>query len=214
MALSALFLMFFLLQHLTINMFSVISPELFNEASQFMGTNFLVQAILQPILMAGVIFHFGMGFYLEAKNRGARSSKYAMYKGSANASWMSRNMLWTGLAILLFLLFHLNDFWLHEITVKYLGGDMSGLVDKADPDSGYRYHGEVVAMFEQPARVGVYILSFIFLALHLQHGFASAFQSVGLRNKQIVPTLQKIGTAYSVLVPLGFIFIALYHHFA
>ena len=60
MALSGVFLMIFLLQHLTINFFSVISPKLFNEASHFMGTNFLVQFILQPILIFGILsFNYG-----------------------------------------------------------------------------------------------------------------------------------------------------------
>ena len=47
MALSGLFLVFFLAQHFTINMMSVISPDLFNETSHFMGTNFVVQFLLQ-----------------------------------------------------------------------------------------------------------------------------------------------------------------------
>ena len=64
MALSGLFLMVFLAQHLTINLLSVISAEAFNEASHFMGTNPLVQFVLQPILILGVIFHLLMGFYL------------------------------------------------------------------------------------------------------------------------------------------------------
>jgi len=51
----------------------------------------------------------------------------------------------------------------------------------------------------------------VFLGLHLAHGFTSAFQSMGGtagRKK----TLQNIGKAYSIIIPLGFIFIAIYHH--
>ena len=76
MALSGVFLMFFLLQHLTINIFSVINPELFNQVSHFMGTNFLVQFILQPILIFGVFFHLIMGIFLEYQNRKSRPVKY------------------------------------------------------------------------------------------------------------------------------------------
>ena len=65
MALSAFFLMFFILQHFAINILSVINPDTFNEVSHFMGTNPLVQFALQPILIFGVIFHFTMGFILE-----------------------------------------------------------------------------------------------------------------------------------------------------
>ena len=68
MALSAIFLMVFLLQHFAINLTSVFSADIFNQISHFMGTNPLVQFVLQPILIFGVIFHFVMGFILEFRN--------------------------------------------------------------------------------------------------------------------------------------------------
>ena len=86
MALSAFFLMFFLLQHLTINILSVFSADAFNEVSHFMGTNPLVQYVLQPILIFGVVFHFVMGFVLELKNKKANGTKYAKNNGAANSS--------------------------------------------------------------------------------------------------------------------------------
>ena len=83
MAISAIFLMIFLLQHFIINITSVFSEDIFNMLSHFMGTNFLVQFILQPILIAGVLFHFIMGFYLEIQNRKAAKYEYQKVKGSA-----------------------------------------------------------------------------------------------------------------------------------
>ena len=65
MALSALFLMIFLLQHLIINLTAVFSADAFNELSHFMGNNPIVQFIFQPILIFAVVFHFIMGVYLE-----------------------------------------------------------------------------------------------------------------------------------------------------
>ncbi|MEQ9404178.1 MAG: succinate dehydrogenase cytochrome b subunit [Cyclobacteriaceae bacterium] len=204
MALSALFLMFFLLQHLTINMTSTFSEEIFNDLSHFMGTNPLVQFLLQPILMFGVVFHFVMGFVLEIKNRNSREVKYAVNKGSANSSWMSRNMIWSGLFLLFFLGFHFKDFWIPEMNYKYV---------QFNPENPDRYYEEVVHMFENPLRVGIYVLSFIFLSLHLMHGFQSAFQSVGARHKKYSPFILKLGKIYAIAVPAGFIFIALFHHF-
>ena len=211
MALSGLFLVFFLAQHFTINFTSVIAPDTFNNWSHFMGTNGLVQGVLQPILIIGVIFHFVMGFILEIKNRNARAVKYASYKGSANASWASRNMIISGLVILAFLGLHFYDFWVHEMTVKYIEGDMSGLINPNDPNSGFRYYEETVHKFESPIRVTIYVLSFVLLAFHLWHGFASAFQSVGFNNKYS-KALKGFTKAYAILIPLGFIFIAVYHH--
>jgi succinate dehydrogenase / fumarate reductase cytochrome b subunit len=209
MALSAFFLMFFLLQHLSINILSVLNPELFNEVSHFMGTNPLVQFALQPVLIFAVVFHFVMGFVLELRNRKAKGVAYAVNNGAANSSWMSRNMIWSGLTILAFIGLHFVDFWFPEINTKFIQGDWSGTLEGIE---GFRYHEELVHKFAHPARVIAYVVSFTFLGLHLAHGFTSAFQSMGGtagRKK----TLQTIGKAYSIIIPAGFIFIALYHHF-
>jgi len=203
MALSAFFLLFFLLQHLTINMMSVFSADLFNETSHFMGVNFLVQFLLQPVLIFAVVFHFVMGFILELKNRASRDVQYAMFKGETNSSWVSRNMIISGLAILLFIGLHFYDFWLPEIDYKYIS---------INPEDPTRYFGELQHKFTDVWRVILYCLAFVFLGLHLNHGFQSAFQSVGFRNRY-TPAIGKLGTAYSVLIPLGFIFIALFHYF-
>ena len=98
---------------------------------------------------------------------------------------------------------HFIDFWFPEINYKYIA------VNAEDPT---RYFHELQEKFIPVWRVAAYVIAFVFLALHLLHGFTSAFQSVGAsagRKK----TLRDIGKAYSILIPLGFIFIALYHHF-
>jgi succinate dehydrogenase / fumarate reductase cytochrome b subunit len=81
MALSGLFLIFFLGQHFTINITSVFSEKTFNVLSHFMGNNPVVQFVLQPVLIFGVVFHFIMGFVLEFKNSKSRSVKYDSFKG-------------------------------------------------------------------------------------------------------------------------------------
>ena len=207
MALSAFFLMIFLLQHFAINVTSVFSAATFNELSHFMGTNWAVQYLLQPVLIFGVVFHFVMGFILEVKNRNARTVSYAKNHGAANSTWMSRNMIWSGLAILAFMGLHFYDFWIPEINTKFIQGDWSGL-----HNGEFRYYHELQEKFLSPVRVGLYVLAFIFLALHLLHGFNSAFQSVGANNKY-TKGLKTFGKLYAILIPLGFVIIALFHHF-
>lgn len=209
MALSAFFLMFFLLQHFAINILSVLNPETFNEVSHFMGTNPLIQFVMQPVLIFGVVFHFVMGFYLELQNINARAVSYVKNNGAANSTWMSRNMVYSGLAILGFIGLHFYDFWIPEINTKFIQGDWSGVVAG---EEGYRYFHELQHKFVAPWRVGLYILAFIFLALHLLHGFSSAFQSAGANNKY-TDGLKIVGKIYAIAIPLGFIFIALFHHF-
>ncbi len=208
MALSGFFLLLFLAQHFTINFISVVSEEGFNSASHFMGTNPIVQFVFQPILAFAVVFHLAMGMVLESQNRRARGVKYAMNKPGENASWVSRNMIYTGLTVLAFLGLHFYDFWIPELVVKYVDGDMSGQLT----EGGFRYYEELVHKFKDPIRVGLYCLSFVFLALHLLHGFQSAFQSVGFNHNKYTPIIKKLSNIYAVVIPLGFIFIALFHH--
>ena len=202
MALSGLFLVVFLLQHFIINLTSVFSEDVFNEISHFMGNNPLVQFVLQPILIFGVIFHFLMGFVLELKNRSARAQNYAQNKGSANSSWMSRNMIWSGAVILSFLVLHFIDFWFPEMNYKYI---------ESLPSDPNRYFEEMVHKFVNPIRVVAYVVSFGFLMLHLLHGFSSSFQSVGLNNKY-TRGFKTFTIAFSIVIPVGFIFIAIFHH--
>lgn len=208
MALSGLFLIVFLLQHATINSLSVIAPEKFNTVSHFMGTNPVVQLVLQPVLAFGVFFHLIMGFVLEMQNRAARPVKYAVNKPQRNASWMSRNMIVTGIMVLLFLALHFVDFWFPEINTKLIQGDLSGLNEHGQ----FRYFEELQHKFMNPVRVGIYVLAFVFLSLHLMHGFQSAFQTVGANSRKYTPVIQKLGKIYAVAIPAVFIFIALFHY--
>ena len=203
MALSGLFLILFLTQHFFINSTSVFSPDTFNSISHFMGNNPLVQFVIQPILIVGVVFHFIMGFVLDFKNRSARPIGYAKYNGGANASWMSRNMIISGSVVLAFLALHFYDFWIPEMVYKYV---------ESKPMDSERYYPELKEHFENPIRVGLYCLSFVLLSLHLWHGFNSSFQSVGFNNKYSTG-LQNFAYGFAIVVPFGFIGIALFHHF-
>ena len=203
MALSGLFLLLFLAQHFFINSTSVFSPDTFNVISHFMGNNPLVQFVIQPILIVGVIFHFIMGFVLDYQNRAARPIAYVKSNGAANSSWASRNMIISGIVVLAFLGLHFYDFWVPEMVYKYV---------EVNPLEPTRYYDELVHKFVSPVRTGLYSVSFLLLSLHLWHGFNSSFQSVGFNNK-FSKALHKLGYAFAIIVPFGFIFIALFHHF-
>lgn len=202
MALSGFFLLFFLLQHFVINFLSVLSADVFNEVSHFMGTNSLIQYFLQPVLLFGVLFHLGMGIYLDLQNKKARPIKYAMNKPAENTNWMSRNMIITGIMILLFLGLHFYDFWIPEIKDKFIDGIW---------DNPTKYYEHLTHKFVDPIRVIIYVIAFVFLSLHLLHGFQSAFQSVGFNHRKYTPIIKKLGTLYAIIIPLGFIFIAIFH---
>lgn len=202
MALSAMFLLVFLLIHLSVNLLSIFSEDAFNTASHFMGYNPLIQFVMQPVLVAGVIFHFVMGFVLEMKNKNARPVKYAVANNSGNSSWSSRNMIISGAVILAFLGLHMYDFWMHEMNYKYV---------EALSINETRYWEELHAKFADLWRVIFYAVSFVLLGLHLSHGFQSSFQSIGARHPKYLKCVNTLGTWYSILIPLGFIVVAIFH---
>lgn len=198
MALSAMFLLVFLVIHLVINLTSVFSAEVFNEASHFMGHNPLIQFIMQPILGFAVIFHFVMGFILELKNNKARPIKYAVNKNSS--TWVSRNMIISGAVVLAFLALHIADFWFPTISKNYFG------VEGAESEFVH-----LQEKFSALWRVAFYVICFVLLGLHLAHGFQSSFQSIGARHPKYTKTIMAAGNWYSILIPAGFILVALFH---
>jgi succinate dehydrogenase / fumarate reductase cytochrome b subunit len=111
-------------------------------------------------------------------------------------------MIWSGAVILSFLGLHFVDFWFPEMNYKYI---------EVLPENPNRYFEEMVHKFVSPVRVVLYAVSFVFLMLHLLHGFSSSFQSVGLNNKY-TKALKSFTIAFSIVIPAGFIFIAIFHH--
>ena len=114
-------------------------------------------------------------------------------------------MLISGLVILAFLGLHFYDFWVHEMTVKYFAPDQEMI------ENAVRYYSELRAKFVDPIRVAIYAFSFVLLAMHLLHGFNSAFQSAGGDTK-FKSGREKFGIAFAILVPAGFVFIAVFHY--
>lgn len=196
MALSGLFLIIFLLVHLGVNLTLFAGQETFNAASHFMGHNPLIQ-VMQYVLAAGFIIHIVMGIKLELKNKAARPIKYVKNNPAANAGWASRNMIVTGVIILLFLILHLKDFFV-EIKFGHVPDD----------------YELVTQLFKNPIYVVLYVISFIMLGIHLSHGFQSSFTSVGARTPKYLKCVKNLGVAYSYFIALGFSVIAIYFYFA
>lgn len=197
MALSGLFLIIFLVTHLVINSLTLSADkELFNVAAHFMATNPVIY-LMQYVLALGFILHIGMGIKLTIQNKKARPQNYVYNQSSKNADVSSRSMIISGGLVLVFLCLHLRDYFYQ---IKFVG-----------LPEGTTDYDLVVNLFSNPIYTAVYVISFIVLGLHLNHGFKSAFQSVGANHKKYNPTIQLVGTAYSIFVSLGFSTIAIFH---
>jgi succinate dehydrogenase / fumarate reductase cytochrome b subunit len=195
MALSGLFLVVFILVHLGINL-TLVYPgkEAFEKAVHFMGTNPFIR-IMEPVLFFGFIYHIAMGIYLEWNNRKNRPVNYAKYDGQAVASWASRNMIWTGLFVLLFLVFHFYNYY-----VPFKFQDV------------HDHYAVVTGLFDSPFYTLFYVLAFTGLGIHLSHGFQSAFQSLGAPREKLHRCLTVLGNLLAVVVAVGFSSIAIYFY--
>ncbi|MGB0525534.1 MAG: succinate dehydrogenase cytochrome b subunit [Flammeovirgaceae bacterium] len=198
MSLTGLFLISFLVVHLSGNISLLFKDRTtFNAYTAFMSTHWTIR-IMEVGLVLGFVLHIANAVILTRKNRGARPVKYAYEKASANSSWFSRNMGLTGFIILLFLLLHLYQFWF-----SYKFGEVA--LDEAGVKDMYAM---VHATFDQPIFLGIYVLTFVLLAFHLNHGFQSAFQSLGLNHVKYTPFIKTFGSIIAFAIPLGFIVIA------
>jgi succinate dehydrogenase / fumarate reductase cytochrome b subunit len=205
MALTGLFLVSFLFVHLSGNLliFRSDGGRAFNEYSHFMSTAGIVR-VLEIIMVLGFAIHIYTSFILTRRNQRARPQAYAYSKPSANSNWFSRNMGLTGSIVLVFLVLHIRTFWYTYKfgavpTVSYEGTeykDMARLVE---------------TVFQQEWWLSIfYVLTMVLLSFHLMHGFASAFQTLGIRHKKYTPIIEKIGIGIAVLVPAGFAAFPLY----
>ncbi len=207
MSISGLFLIMFLLVHLTANVFLLGGSDAYNTATHFMDTNPVIQ-IMQPILALGFLIHIFYAVYLEFKNRAATPVKYKMRTHKGSSKWVSRNMFWLGLFIFAFLIVHIiNFFWVMKF------GELSEIsVDGEKMADAYTL---VATLFVGNGVIsyiysGVYIISFIALGMHLHHAFWSAFQTIGWSNDIWKKRLSVIGDIYAVAVAAGFTVIPIY----
>ena len=196
MSLTGLFLILFLIVHLAGNLQLLKSDggEAFNVYSHFMGSNPLIQLISKGNFFF-ILLHIFVSFTLVIKNRRARPIGYKVSSGSANSSWPSRSMAILGTLILIFIVLHLYGFW-----YQFKNGALDDVViDGVTMGNGYAW---VVAAYSNPAVVVFYVISMGVLGFHLWHGFASAFQSLGLNHPKYNGMITGLGKFYAVVVPV------------
>lgn len=206
MSLTGIFLILFLTVHLigNLQLLNNDGGESFNIYADFMGHNPLIQTISIGNFFF-ILLHAFIGIILWLQNRSARGSRYAV-QTTANTTFTSRNMAWFGIIIFVFLLVHLFQFWLQMKVgnvdpVEYNGAEVKNL------------YAEVSVAFSNIGFVIFYAICMLVVAFHLNHGFQSAFQTLGLNHKKYTPLIKGLGTAYSVIVPLGFAIIPLAFYF-
>lgn len=196
MALTGLFLITFLVVHLIGNLQLLKNDggQSFNVYTEFMGHNPLIQTI-SKVNFALIMIHVVWAILISRKNRAARGQGYAITNKSSH--WTSRNMGILGTIILIFLVVHLRHFYaeLHWGTtpmVTYDGKEMSDA------------YTLVSYWFSKTWYAGLYVVCMFGLAFHLWHGFATAFQTLGINHVKYNPVINFVGRAFAIIVPALF----------
>jgi succinate dehydrogenase / fumarate reductase cytochrome b subunit len=200
LALAGLFLITFLLIHLGINLLLLRNDggAAYGIAVEFMTTNILVK-IMEIFLFGGFLLHALLGITIQIQNWLARPKRYRI-EGFSHKSFFSKYMIHTGAIIFTFLIIHFMNFYF----VKLGWVDAPAGLERED------FYQMAILLFSNRFYAIMYVIFMIFLGFHLHHAFQSAFHTLGLNHTKYTPFIKGLGTAYSIVVALGFASIPLF----
>lgn len=198
MSLTGLFLCTFLAEHVAGNflLFMNDNGAMYDAYTEFMSHNIVIRTI-EIVLAVSLVGHSISGVIVWLKNRRSRSENYKVYKLQENTPLASRITMITGSFIFLFLVVHLRTFF---VPTRF----------GTEAVSPYTL---VVQSFSNEWYSAFYIVALIFLSYHLRHGFQSAFQTLGLKNKKYSRLLDWLAVIFWLLIPLGFASMPIYFAF-
>ncbi len=201
-AITGLAFVLFLAGHLTGNLLIFAGEDAFNEYAYFLH-HFLHGAgvwVARLGLLVCLVLHVWFTILLTKENKSARP-KYA-HQATVQAPKSSRIMIWSGLTILAFIIYHILHF------TARVGNDYNGDRYQTTLKTGEDAHNAWLMVIDGfswwPAAL-FYVIAMTLLCSHLSHGLASIFQTLGLRTKKTAPLINLTAKAYTLVIFLGFI---------
>ena len=195
-AVTGVILILFVVGHLLGNLQIFLGPNWINGYSQHLRDLGPLLWAIRIFLLAAVTIHVYATIQLAIENRRARPVPY-IEKEHVKATFASRHMLMSGLIVLAFIIYHIAHF-----TVRVTDPRFAML--KADPLNHYDVYSMMVYGFQNYLVSGFYVLGLFLLALHLNHGSSSFFQSLGLNDKKLAPRLALGGRIFAWLLFVGY----------
>ena len=201
MSITGVCLILFLTFHVLMNAVAIVWPTAYNTICQLLGANWYA-LVASMGLAALFVLHIVYAFILTLQNRKARGNdRYNVTTLPPHVEWSSNNMLILGLAVVAFLVVHMIQFWAKMQLVEAISHDPAtwAIVDgaAANPAMGTLF---IHAAFSQVWTPIVYIIGFVALWFHMNHGFWSMFQTAGWNNDTWMPRLKKIGMWWTTIV--------------
>lgn len=204
MSITGAAMVLFLTFHAVMNIFVVISPNVYDAICHFLGANWY--ALIATIGLAALfLLHILFAFVLTVRNYIARGNvRYAVNKRPKDVEWSSQNMLALGVIILGFLVLHLFNFW-YKMQLQELIAGING------EELHVAGAALVQGLFANNWYCIVYIIWMLALWFHLSHGIWSSMQSIGWNNLKWMPRLKCISNIYATIVCGLFAFIPVYY---
>jgi succinate dehydrogenase / fumarate reductase cytochrome b subunit len=179
------------------NAIAIVWPTAYNAVCEFLGANWYA-LIASAGLALLFIIHIIYASWLTILNRKARGSqRYAVSKAAPGVEWSSKNMYVLGVVVLAFFVVHLIQFW-----AKMQFAEIAGCEGAIPAAAGTLFIQEAFSCWLTPV---VYIIGFVALWFHFNHGFWSMFQSIGWDNTTWIPRLKKVSCWWTSIVVLCFI---------
>lgn len=191
MAITGLCFCGFLVVHLIGNLTIYGGKDFFNAYVDHLHSYGPLINVAELVLLTLAAIHVLTGTILFFGNLNARPERYVVNKSAGGRTIGSSTMPYTGFLMLLFIIFHLFNFHFadHENQTVF----------------------EIVAnAFAQRGYVFIYIVAMIIVAIHVSHGFWSAFQTIGASHPKYTPLIEGVGIAFSVIIGIGFGFIPIF----
>ena len=192
MAITGACLVLFVTFHVLMNGVAIFNPEGYNAVCAFLGANWY--ALVASIGLAALfIIHICYAVWLTVQNRKARGAdRYLVTSRPPQVEWSSKNMLVLGIVILAFLIVHLYHFWAKMQLAEILKCHEAG-----DPANGMWF---IYQTFKCPCALVIYLIGFVALWFHMNHGFWSMFQTAGWNNDVWMSRLKTIGCWWTTIV--------------
>lgn len=210
MSVSGLGLVGFVIAHLVGNL-TLLEPSgaWFNQYAAKLESYGPMLYAAEVGLVGIFLLHVVMAIWVTLENKRARPVGYSVQAskhGPSKSSWGSRNMIITGIVLLVFLIVHLKNF-------KFGPGIAEGYVTSLHGESARDLHRTVVEAFQNPWLVTFYVGCMVLLGIHLRHGFWSAFQSLGLMYHRMSAAIYCLAWFLAVALALGFVVLPIWLHF-
>ena len=208
MSISGVFLILFLVFHMSMNLAAVFSADAYNMICELLGANWYALAGT-AVLAGGFLVHIAYATMLTLQNQKARGDqRYAVSGMPKGVNWASQNMYVLGAIIALGMVMHLAQFWYkmqfaeimghHEVL---LGTDAAGKMIMASVTDGAAF---IRYWFSNPIVCILYLVWLTALWFHLTHGFWSALQTVGWSNQIWFNRWKCISNIFATVIFLGF----------